>query len=158
MSEQDQQTINLYLELRHRNQQEFYTRRKEEYEKAHNQAIILTMVLNMFALAASVLATSNVGGMEALWGVFAVVFPALATAFIAYDRLYAFENNASLYGKAADALAALKPDAEEIKSLKGNEYDQAFERYVRQVESVFQAEQGQWSLLTRMIPAPDQKD
>ncbi len=158
MSEQDQKTIHLYLELRHKHQQDFYARRKEEYEKAHNQAIILTMVLNMCALAASVLATSNVWDLESLWGVFAVVFPALATACIAYDRLYAFENNASLYGRAADALAALKPDAEEIKSLKGNEYDQAFERYVRQVESVFQAEQGQWSLLTRMIAVSDQKE
>jgi hypothetical protein len=148
MKPEQEQFLKLYLKARHEHQDVYYSVRAEEYESAHNQAVLATTILTILALVASVLAASNVAGLQAYWGIAGVIFPALATAFIAYDSLYAFERQSKLFNDSAQALGIAYGDNPlNLKTLKAEKYPAVISDYVNEVESIFKAEQGQWSQL-----------
>jgi predicted O-methyltransferase YrrM len=152
MKPEQEQFLKLYLKARHEHQETYYSGRAEEYESAHNQAVLVTTILTMLALVVSVLAASHVADLQAYWGIAAVIFPALATAFIAYDGMYAFERQNKLFNDSAEALGAAYSDNPlNLKNVREEEYPTIISDYVNEVESIFKAEQGQWSQLIRDI-------
>jgi hypothetical protein len=155
MSIREQQFLECYQEYRYNHQREFYRSRIEEFETARNQAIVLTSVLIGCAGISSLLATANVLGWRTGWVLLAVIFPTLATALTAYERLYSFERVAKLY---RDAVRAL-PRTQEYKpaSPEGmipDDYSKAIKAFVQEVETISRNEGGQWGqLMSEIRPA-----
>jgi hypothetical protein len=99
------------------------------------------------AFAAS-LAAANIGGLQTLWSILAVVFPALSTGLSAYNGLYAFERQAKLYGDAANALLRATADSPDLKpTMEATAFAVAVSAHVQQVEQILSGEQAQWGQL-----------
>jgi hypothetical protein len=123
----------------------FYTPRSSEYRSAYRQSLVLTGVLLALGAVAGVLASANVGGQRVLWSVLAAAFPALSTALIAYDGLFAFERLAKLYRDVVGSVRRVeKPSGPNLQAADVSDY-------VAMVEGIFVREQGQWGQLTRDI-------
>jgi hypothetical protein len=152
----EQQFLECYQEYRYNNQRDFYRSRIEEFEAARNEAIVLTSILIGCAGISSLLATANVLGWRIWWALLAVIFPALATALTAYERLYSFEGVAKLY---RDAVRAL-PRTQEYKpispeGISPDDYSKAIKAFVQEVETISRAEMGQWGQLINEIRPVD---
>lgn len=152
MSERDEQFLGLYHQYRFEDQRGWYERRRAEFEAAHGQVITLTGLLMVLAGTAAALAAADVGGLKVLWGVLAVVFPALSTALSAYNGLYAFERQAQLYRDAANMMLHVRAEAPDLKpGITEAGYRQALSAYVNKVEGILRREQGQWGQLISEI-------
>jgi ABC-type multidrug transport system fused ATPase/permease subunit len=149
-----------YGEARVGEQKRFYANRSEEFERAGNQAAILTIILLMLTSAISALQ-----GLDWLdqwpkvrpWVAFAgLAVPAVSTALAAYCALYAFDRHVKLY---RDAQAALRrSDLFEPPLSAGSDLAAdaaACARYVQEVEQIFQLEQGQWGQVISEIKPPE---
>ena len=156
MTDRDARFLSLYRSYRHEDQQTFYVNRAAEYEGAHEQTVTLTALLMAASTIVGALAAGDVGEMRGFWSVLAVAFPTLSSALAAYDRLYAFDQQAKLYRDAALSLIRARADAPDIgpEPVGGVEYDRALSAYVNEVEGVFHREQGQWGqLISDLQPA-----
>jgi len=156
MNPLDKGFLECYEKHRYKDQLSFYKSRIEEFETARSQAVILTSILIGCAGIASVLAAADVLHLKMLWVILAIIFPALGTAFAAYDRLYAFEQQTKLYKDAKGALQV--PQERRLlwgASLSESGYRAAVSDYVQRVETVLRTEQGQWGQLISQVPAAD---
>lgn len=162
MTARDQQFFALYRQHRVEHQRGFYDGRRREFRAAQDESVWLVAVLMVFTAAAAAFATANVGGLERLWSVLQVAFPALVTALAAYTGLYAFERQAKIYGDAANNLLRARADAPDVRPLLDDGTAQGVLRaYVQQVEGILGAEQAQWGQLVGEIKAaepPRQRD
>ena len=152
MSIREQKFLECYQEYRYNNQRDFYRSRIDEFETARNEAIVLTSILIGCAGISSFFATANVLGWRTAWVLLAVIFPALATALAAYERLYAFDSVAKLYRDAAKALPRTqeyKPTSPE--NMSTDDYSSAIIAFVQEVETVSRSEMGQWGQLVNQI-------
>lgn len=148
MSMREQQFLKCYQEYRYNNQRDWYRSRIEEFESARNEAVVLISILIGCAGISSVLATANVLGWRAAWVLLAIIFPALATALAAYERLYAFDRQAKIYRDAVQRLPRAleyKPDAPE--GMSPDDYSKATITFVLEVENISRTENGQWGQL-----------
>jgi hypothetical protein len=155
MNPRDEQFLKCYEKHRYEDQQKFYEGHIEEFETARSQAIILTSILIGCAGITSVLAAADVLHLKALWVILAIIFPALGTAFAAYDRLYAFEQQAKLYKDARGALDAHRYRSLGKASLSESEFRAVVSDHVQEVEGVLRSEQGQWGQLISQIPTAE---
>lgn len=152
MSTREEQFLKCYQKDRFTDQRVWYLKRIAEFQAARNQAIILTSILIGCAGIASVLAAANVLGWREWWVLLAVFFPASATAFAAYDRLYAFEQQAKLYQDAARALLRVqKLQPRWREGVTQEDYREMINLYVLETEAVFHREQGQWGQLINQV-------
>ena len=117
MTARDQQFFALYRQHRVEDQRGFYDSRRREFRAAQDESVWLVAVLMVFTAAAAAFGTANVGGLERLWSVLQVAFPALGTALAAYTGLYAFERQAKIYGDAANNLLRVRADAPDVRPL-----------------------------------------
>src|SRR5260370_38527628 len=101
MREREQQFLALYEKHRFQEQRAFYDSRRREFDTARDQLLWLIAVFMVLTAAVAALASAKVGGLESLWSVLAVAFPALFTALFAYDPLFAFRRPAEIYRHAA---------------------------------------------------------
>lgn len=147
MTDRDAQFLALYQACRCADQQAFYQRRLQEFDRAQAQVIYVTGSLLGLSTVVAVLASANFGGQRTLWGVLAVAIPALSTALAAYQGLYAFDRHVKLYRDASAALIMATADAPDASSADAG----AIQTYVGQVESILRKEQGQWGQLAREI-------
>lgn len=131
----------LYRELRIRDQHAYYVRRRDEYERAHRQAVIVRNVLLMIAGVCAVAGQAVEGPARAGWSVGAAVLGGLAAAVIGYEALVGFSRLSELYGDAARNLAEADLDWDGA----GSSADVAAEMH--RVEEVLRAENGQWGQL-----------
>jgi len=150
--------FSLYQKYRYKDQLGFYMRRVEEFEQAHNQAVLISIIL--FVLTAM---TGVVGSFTGIapWvkltaQLAATLFPILSTAIAAYNSLYGFEQQAKLYQDSIKNLITARnnvgPNA--LASLDDIQYTQRVEKYVEDVEKVFHDEQGQWGQLALKFKPP----
>src|SRR5260370_27282317 len=109
MREREQQFLALYEKHRFQEQRAFYDSRRREFDTARDQLLWLIAVFMVLTAAVAALASAKVGGLESLWSVLAVAFPALSTALSAYNALYAFQRQAKNYGDAANDLLRPRP-------------------------------------------------
>lgn len=146
MLEHPQEVLDLYRKYRLQHQvSDFYTPRSSEYRAAFRQSLVAKSVLLALGAAAGVLAAANVGGQRVLWSVLAAAFPALSTALVAYDGMFAFERLEKLYGDVVRSVSRVaRPSGPNLENT-------AVSAYVAEVEGIFLREQGQWGQLTRDI-------
>jgi hypothetical protein len=148
MTERAKQYLALYRECRLEDQRRFYESRGKEFQAARDEVVWLTAVLMVLTAGAAALAAANIGRLQELWSILAVVFPALSTALVAYDGLYAFERQAKLYGDAANALLRARADSPDLKPpMDDPTFAAAVGAHVQQIEQILAAEQAQWGQL-----------
>jgi SMODS and SLOG-associating 2TM effector domain 1 len=155
VSERADQLLLFYREHRIDDQLDFYTRRRNLFDRAAGQAVALSAILWGFASATSALAGTRVGPTW-LWSVLATVLPATSTALVAYSTLYAFEQQSKIYGdavRAGHAASRLTPDPD--APADGRSPEEKIADMVKRVEAVFRQEQAQWGQLTSQIEIPD---
>lgn len=131
----------LYRELRIRDQHLYYVRRRDEYERAHRQAVIVRNILLMIAGVCGVAGQAVEGAARAGWSVGAAVLGGIAAAVIGYEALVGFSRLAKLYGDVARNLAEAELDWNDSSPPA----DVAAEMH--RVEEVLRAENGQWGQL-----------
>jgi hypothetical protein len=146
------QFLAFYERYRYEDQRTFYRSRIDEFESAHSQAIILTSVFMGCAGVASVLAALDAAQLRMWWALLAVIFPVVATAFAAYDRLYAFEQQTKLYH---DAFRALPQAHKHLpfwkEGMSERDFQEAINAYVEEVEAILRSERGQWGQLISQV-------
>jgi hypothetical protein len=136
-----QMLLELYARCRHDDQLRYYKGRARTYDRSLSQLGFCSAVVLVAGSTAAALAGKGVAHGQ-LWAILAVVLPALATVLAAYGALFAFEQQAKLYGDAAKALQRLKRDAPDLAH--ADDPDEALRGYVERVETVFRREQAQW--------------
>jgi hypothetical protein len=131
----------LYRDLRIRDQHTFYARRRDEYQRAHRQAVIVRNILLMVAGVCGVAGQAVEGAARAGWSVGAAVLGGMAAALIGYESLIGFSRLSKLYDDVARNLAEaeLDWDNDDVPA------DVAAEMH--RVEEVLRAENGQWGQL-----------
>ncbi len=155
MNSRDEDFLRCYEKYRYEDQHGFYESRIKQFEAARSQAIFLTSILIGCTGITSVLAAADVLHLKTLWVILSIVFPALGTAFAAYDRLYAFEQQTKLYKDARRALDAHRYRPIGKASLSESEFRAAVSDHVQEVEGVLRSEQGQWGQLISQVPAAE---
>jgi SMODS and SLOG-associating 2TM effector domain 1 len=141
MTQDRQRRLELYARCRHEDQLSYYTGRARTYERALAQLGVCSAVVLVAGSTTAALAGKGVAHAQ-LWAILAAVLPALVTVVTAYGALFAFEQQAKLYGDAAKALQRLKRDAPDLAH--ADDPDESLRSYVEQVETVFRREQAQW--------------
>jgi hypothetical protein len=155
MSARARELLLFYREHRINDQLDFYARRRNLFDRAAGQALILSAILFGFASATSALAGTEVGP-TGLWSVLATVLPAMSTALVAYSTLYAFEQQSKIYGDAVRAVrAASRPTPDPNLPADGRSPDEDIAEMLKRVEAVFRQEQAQWGQLTSQLEIPD---
>jgi hypothetical protein len=127
----------LYAAHRLADQQGYYDRTADEYDRAARQAAKLTAALMAAAGAAAFLSATHLLGQWGGWEIIAAVAPILATAVAGYEGLYGYERNAKLYADAATGLAKLQSTAPAPP----------LPTLVSEAEGVMRREQSQWGQL-----------
>jgi hypothetical protein len=159
MSERSSELRQFYQAQRINDQLGFYTKRKDEFERATGQALAISAMLLGFSSAAGALAGTAVAWAKG-WSALAAILPAVATALAAYIALYAFEQQSKIYGDAARAVQAAARNAPRPSTsldenpIEDNEANTA--ELVRRVEEALRQEQAQWGQLTSQIQISDQ--
>ena len=152
----DKQFLELHQTYRFDVQLNFYEARHEEFSKAHSEAIFASIGLVFLAGVAGIIASIVPNPeLKLVFFLFVAILPVLSTALAAYNALYAFEQQAKLYKDTFDSLQeayALTPALKH--GLTADEFSQQVDNYVKEVEHIFQVEQGQWGQLAeQMRPA-----
>jgi type IV secretory pathway VirB6-like protein len=107
------------------------------------------------ASAAGALAGTALGWVQ-VWSAAATILPATSTALAAYIALYAFEQQAKIYGDAARAVhAASRPTPDPNAPREARAPAEDIAELVRRVEGVLRQEQAQWGQLTSQIQIAD---
>lgn len=138
----------LYRELRIRDQHRYYVGRRDEYDTAHRQAVIVRNVLLMLAGVCGVAGQAVEGAARAGWSVGAAVLGGIAAAVIGYEELVGFSRLSKLYGDVARNLAEAELDWDDV----GQATKVAAEMH--RVEEVLRTENGQWGQLVVESAAP----
>ncbi|HEX8967812.1 MAG TPA: SLATT domain-containing protein [Chloroflexota bacterium] len=148
MTSREERFLSLYRAYRHDDQYNFYESRRVEFESAHEQAIDLSAWLMAGSTLVAALAAADVAGLRPVWAMLGVALPTLSSALTAYDRLYAFDQQAKLYRDAAHALQLARADLPDRRQTPDDTaYARGLGAYVTEVEGVFGREQGQWGQL-----------
>jgi uncharacterized membrane protein YgcG len=151
----DETFLQMYEQHRRKDQLDWYRDRSREFEKADRHAVDVSAGLMLLTTVVASLAAAGFAreaGLERLWALLGIVLPAVATAFAAYRTLFAFQQQAKVYRDAALSLQitrALAPDF----TPDGSHVEGTLEpeKYVLEVEQVFQREQSQWGQIAAEI-------
>lgn len=156
MSEHNSELLNYYREYRIKDQLDFYTGRKERFDRATGQGLTLSATLFGFATAISALAGTTVG-WTAVWSAASVIVPAISTALAAFLAIYAFDQQSKIYGDVIQAIrAAARPVPNPASPEAGHTPEKDIADFVTRVEDAFRQENAQWGQLTARIQIPDQ--
>lgn len=131
----------LYLKLRILDQLGYYEDRRQEYERAGDQASAVRVGLLLASSSAALAGQFATGTERAGWSVGAAMLAALAGLVTAYESLIGFTQLTKVYQDAAAALAQAQIDWETTEP-RGDLTAQ-----VERVEAAISRENGQWGQL-----------
>lgn len=131
----------LYRELRIRDQKQYYDDRREEYRRAHRQALVVRNALLVAAAFAGAAGQTISGTPRAAFAVGAAVLAALAGAVTAFEAMIGFPRLGKLYADAGVNLAEAEIDWDD-QDPHGDLVDG-----LHRVEQIFRKENGQWGQL-----------
>lgn len=156
MTDHNGQLLDYYRKYRIDDQLNFYTRRKSLFDKATGQGLALAAMLLGLTSAVSALAGANVGWAK-VWLAASVILPAVSTALAAYLALYAFDQQAKIYG---DAVRAIHATARQQPNPGGPQGGRAPEDdiadFVGKIEGAFRQESAQWGQLVSQVQVKDE--
>lgn len=132
----------LYGELRIADQKRYYLDRRDEYRRAHRQAIIVRNVLLVAATLVGVAGQFTDGSARAGLSIVAAVCAALAGVVTAFGALIGFPRLSKLYSDACVNLAEAEIDWEALDP-HHDDVGVGLDR----VEEIFRKENGQWGQL-----------
>jgi hypothetical protein len=142
MSDRAGQFHALYGELRIKDQKDFYARRRDEYRRAHAQAILVRNWLLIAAALAGIAGQFTGDTARALISIAAAALAALAGLVTAFEALIGFPRLGKLYEDAWINLSVAEVEWHELEP--GGDLSGGMNR----VEQVFRKENGQWGQLT----------
>jgi hypothetical protein len=152
---EESQFLELYERFRYQEQLDFYKSRQREFAQAQTQAITISIVLIFLAAIAGALEAVDVPWLRLACLLAAAIFPVLSTALTAYNAFYAFEQQAKLYQDTAHNLRQARALIHNLKpELSDEAYTDQLSNYVREVETIFHDEQGQWGQLAKNMKPP----
>jgi len=131
----------LYGELRIADQKRYYLARRDEYRRAHQQAIFVRNALLVAATLVGVAGQFTDGSARAGVSIAAAVCAALAGVVTAYGALIGFPRLGKLYSDAWVNLAEAEIDWEALDP--HGDVGAGIDR----VEEIFRKENGQWGQL-----------
>jgi len=146
--ERDADFRRLYRQLRIRDQHVYYQDRRDEYDRAHRQAVITRNLLLMIAGVCGVVGQTVEGPARAGWSVGAAVLGGVAAALIGFEALIGFSRLSKLYADVARNLAEADLDWDDPNSTATTAAE------MHRVEEVLRAENGQWGQLVVESAAP----
>ncbi len=156
MSEHSSELLRYYRKYRIEDQLDFYTSRKDLFDRAAGQGLAISAMLLGFASAVSALAGTTVGWTE-VWSAASAILPAISTALAGYLALYAFDQQSKLYGDAVRAVhAAARPVPNVGFPEGGRPPEENIADLVKKVEGAFRQENAQWGQLTSQIQIADE--
>lgn len=156
MSEHNTELLGYYRKYRIEDQLDFYTSRKDLFDRATGQGLAVSATLLGFAAAVSALAGTTVGWTE-VWSAASAILPAISTALAAYLALYAFDQQSKIYGDAVRAIhAAARPVPNLDLAEGGRPPEENIADFVKRVEGSFRQENAQWGQLTSQVQIADQ--
>lgn len=145
----------LYRERRFDDQRGWYDSRIDEYRRAHDQIVLAIAGALFVASVAGALAGGDVAGARTLWAVLAALASGTATVLGGYDSLIGYEQNAKIYRDARAALARLGTRAPWVSPAPHDAA--ALDRFVAEVEGVFDNEMHHWGQLTAAYAPPSEE-
>jgi hypothetical protein len=131
----------LYGQLRIADQKQYYLDRRDEYRRAHQQAILLRNVLLVAATLVGVAGQFTEGFARAELSIAAAVCAGLAGVVTAFGALVGFPRLSKLYADAWANLAEAEIDWEALDP--HGDVAEGLDR----VEEIFRKENGQWGQL-----------
>jgi len=131
----------LYGELRIADQKRYYRARRDEYRRAHQQAIFVRNALLVAATLVGVAGQFTDGSARAAVSIAAAVCAALAGVVTAFGALIGFPRLSKLYSDAWVNLAEAEIDWEALDP--HGDVSGGLDR----VEEIFRKENGQWGQL-----------
>lgn len=147
----------LYQAERFEDQFSYYTRTREEFERAKTEAIVGSILLIFLSGLAGIAASSvTTHWLKLVFLLLAAVLPICSTILAGYSALYGFEHQAKLFQDTINALLrarALAPRPDQ--ALPEIEFTRLLNEYVKEVEKTFQKEQGQWGQLAEHLKPPE---
>jgi hypothetical protein len=145
--------LELYQAERFEDQLAYYTRTREEFERAKTEAVVGSILLIFLAGLAGIAASSvTTPWLKLVFLLLAAVLPICSTTLAGYNALYGFEHQAKLFQDTINALIrarALAPRPDQ--GLPEAEFTRLLNEYVKEVEKTFQKEQGQWGQLAEHL-------
>ncbi|HWS83365.1 MAG TPA: SLATT domain-containing protein [Ktedonobacteraceae bacterium] len=149
---EDRQFLELYRKHRYEDQLDFYRKRYGEFTKAQAQGIFISIGLMFFVFLAGALESVDVPWLKLTCLLAAAICPVLSTAFAAYSALYAFEQQTKLYRDTINNLQGARVLLADLEQgLSDADFATHLDKYVQEVEKIFQAEQGQWGQLAKKM-------
>lgn len=144
MSNRDREFLLFYEKYRIKDQVGYYTQRIEEFDRATSQGLFVSATILGFASGAGALAGTTVGWTSG-WAAVAAILSALSTTLAAYLALYAFEQQAKIYGDAVRAVhVASRPTPDTSVAQAAGQLEQDIAEMVGRVEQTLRQEQSQW--------------
>ena len=131
----------LYGQLRIAHQKRYYLDRRDEYRRAHQQAIFLRNALLVAATLVGVAGQFTVGSARAELSIAAAACAGLAGVVTAFGALVGFPRLSKLYADAWANLAEAEIDWEAVDP--HGDVAEGLDR----VEEIFRKENGQWGQL-----------
>jgi hypothetical protein len=155
VSEHSNRLLEYYRKYRIQDQLDFYTSRRDLFDRAVGQGLAVSAMLLGFASAVSALAGTTVGWTE-VWSAASAILPAISTALTAYLALYAFDQQSKLYGDAVRAVRAAARLPNPSFPQGGRPPEENIADFVKKVEGAFRQENAQWGQLTSQIQITDE--
>jgi SMODS and SLOG-associating 2TM effector domain 1 len=158
VSEHSSKLLGYYRKYRIDDQLDFYAKRKDLFDRATGQGLAVSAMLLGLASAVSALAGTTVG-WTGVWSAASAILPAISTALAGYLALYAFDQQAKIYGdavRAVHAAARSVPDPDFPQG--GRPPEENIADFVKNVEGAFRQENAQWGQLTAQTQITDQAD
>jgi SMODS and SLOG-associating 2TM effector domain 1 len=151
VSAHSSELLGYYRKYRIEDQLDFYTSRKDLFDRATGQGLAVSATLLGFASAVSALAGTTVGWTE-VWSAASAILPAISTVLAAYLALYSFDQQSKLYRDAVRAVhAAARPVPNPDVHEAGRPPEENIADFVKKVEGAFLLENAQWGQLTSQI-------
>lgn len=142
----------LYMQLRLQRQEEYYTRRIDEFEFNADRMLWLSAIL--MGVSTVVSSSSIVINNVALPFITALL-PAFAALVAGFRAAYQWERQAAIYHGAWLGLQQARLALPDSDSMHRGDYKRYFPDLVRQTEEVLRAEATQWGQLINVVPADD---
>jgi hypothetical protein len=140
--------LEAYRSYRIADQERYYGRRSNEYERARRWSVTATALLLVAAALLGALGTAD-AQRRAMWAFLAAAVAALATGITSYEAAFGFERYSRQYRDTQHALRLLNARGPQPEDLEGSDGDARVQAFVIDVERLLRSEVDSWAEQSR---------